>query len=197
MKSNKAIGLAAALAVGMFMAGLWHAKPVSAADYFTKFSGNIDRTSGPKTRKFIGKSAEDFEKLSKVPATCLDIKISLDANSKYKVLTSSEDIDKRFNVDCRPGTYGRLPMGEGVEYYVRSEGEKGKKIELSVYPGTRTTHIYNDIACTYDPNEKDVAILRIRGFYAVLTNTYPEVTVVQLRPVVPARDEVKACFDGK
>ena len=183
------------LAAGLVLSPVFAGQALAEND-FRPIPLQIDRTVGSASKtSTIELNKGKLEILAKEPFVCIDLGIRLDGKSDYHVLTSTEDADRRFNVDCRPGIYGRLPMGHGVEYYVRSESPAESKIELAIYPGERTTHIYNDVACTFDKTE-NVSTFHIKGYFAVLTTDFPDVTVAQLRPALPSREEVKACRDG-
>jgi hypothetical protein len=157
--------------------------PASALDILNP---ELDKTSGPKTRTLVGKSAGEIRAMAKKKQVYIDLKVRLDGKSKYAVMSSEEQDERRYNVDCRAGAFGRLPMGDGVEYYVRTADTAGKRIDLSFFPGSRTVHPDNDVSCVADPKSQKTAILRIRGIYKILTNDYGDRLIVELRPLTRA-----------
>jgi len=153
------------------------------------FDVTIDRTvkgtvrGSGATRSLAGMSLDQFRKLSHRKKVYVDLKIRLDGKVKYAVMTSEEEDERRYNVDCRPGAYGRLPMGEGVEYYIRNVRRGGTRIDLSIFPGVRSSNPDNDVSCVPDRKHPGAAILRVRGIYKVLNNDFGDRLVVELRPL--------------
>lgn len=179
--------LRAALAVaGMMTIGLMAAPAAQALD---KFTSTVDKRepaktdSNVKTRTVLGIKAEDFKKLAEKKVVYVDIKILLDGKSRYQVLSSEAQDERRYNVNCQPGAYGRFPMNEGSEYYINTGDESGRRIDLSVFPGTRTANPDNDVSCVADSAHPNAAVLRVRGIYGVLTNDFGDRLVVELRPL--------------
>ncbi len=168
---------------------------------FAPFGQRLDRTGGEEGQqeRTASLSGGEFEALAKMSKACLNFAVFLDGKSDYNVLFSTEELDIRDNVECVPGGYGPLPMGDGVEYYIRSESE-GQRMDLSVLPGSRSLNPYNDVVCvpggTIDNRYKDFAALHIRGFFVVLTNDFGDFSVVQLRPPAnqPTDEEVETCL---
>ena len=161
--------------------------PAFAQRSFAPIATTLDKTTGPAARASL-KNLGALANIQSRRFVHLDLKILLDGKDKDAVLSSTEEAVRRYDVDCRPGTFGRLTMAEGVEYYVQVP-HKGKLLKLSIYPGSRVKHTFNDVSCAYDPAHKDAAVFHIRGFYAVVVNRFPDGTVVQLRPVVPSTAE--------
>ena len=149
------------------------------------FDSNIDKrkAAGPSTRALVGKSGGDFLGLAKKKQVYIDIKVVLDDKTKYEVMTRTEDDVRRYNVGCRFGSWGQLPMGFGIEYFIKTDDVQGEEINLVVYPGSRTEHPDNDISCVYDKAYPKSAVLRVRGLFKVTANNYPKRTDVQLRPI--------------
>lgn len=166
--------------------------PVTGALALDTFSSTVDKreaaggAAGKKTRTVLGLKADDFKRLAEKKVVYVDIKVLLDGKSKYAVLSSDEQDERRYNVNCQPGGYGRFPMNEGTEYYIATGDETGKRIDLSVFPGTRSTNTDNDVSCVADSAHPNAAILRVRGIYRVLTNDFGDRLVVELRPLTRA-----------
>jgi hypothetical protein len=159
-----------------------------------EFKSTIDKRTtterGARTRTIIGGSANQFQTMATKKKVLVDLKVLLDGKTRYEVMSSEEQDERRYNVDCSPGAYGRLPMGDGIEYYVKTGDESGRRIDLSIYPGSRSTYADNDISCVADPARPKSAVLRIRGIYRVLTNDFGDRLVVELRPL--RRDDLTA-----
>lgn len=152
-------------------------------------------------------SAQKVEKLAITPLVCLDLKVRLDGLQSDAVRRSAEEdnpsVVSRDLVPCGPAMTGQLGMGPGIEYYVVTQGAAGSRIDLSIYPGSRTEHVANDVACVFDADGKS-ASFRARGLYTTITNRYADVDgegkpngkavlSVQLRPIVGSREEAAAC----
>ena len=165
-----------------------------AQESFRSLSLEFDRTEGPTARLGTNEASERAQimAIANESFVCLDPRIKLDGNTEYDVLQSAEDLDRRFNVDCRPGVYGRLPMGDAIEYYIKSRDDAEPRFDLMVYPGSRGKFAYNDVACAWQKGS-EAAEFRLRGFFAVLTNEYQEAKVVELRPLMPNRSDAAAC----
>jgi hypothetical protein len=197
MRKTITTGLACRAAAGAFSTFLillaGGASPLMALNMFDV---TIDRTvkgtvaAGGTRRSLSGMKLGQFKKLSEKKKVYLDLKIRLDGKVKYAVMTSEEEDERRYNVDCRAGAYGRLPMGEGVEYYIKTGKASGMRIDLSIFPGSRSTHPDNDVSCVADRGHPDSAILRVRGIYKVLNNDFGDRLVVELRPL--RRDSLDA-----
>jgi hypothetical protein len=149
------------------------------------FTSDLDRRKpeARATRSLVAKKVGDFLALAKKKQVYIDIKVVLDGKTKYQVMTRTEDDTRRYNVGCRFGSWGQLPMGFGVEYFMRTDDVRGEEVNLVVYPGSRTEHPDNDISCVYDKRFPKSAVLRVRGLYKVTVNNYPKRTDVQLRPI--------------
>jgi hypothetical protein len=163
---------------------------------YQPFEAQIDRSEAGKRTATL--SVGEFEELSSLDKACLDFAVFLDGKSDYDVMWSKEDLEQRFNVGCTLETTGQLEMGPDIEYYIRSQAEDGR-MDLSVYPGERSRHPYNDVACvtgeSIDPRFAAYAAFRVRGFYSILTSDFGEFKVVQLRPPAnpPTPEEIDAC----
>ena len=153
---------------------------------FKKFFIVLNRSSGPAVAGL--KTKNYLQELANTKFVYLDLKVLLDGTDVDAVLQSTEEADRRSDVDCQPGQFGPLPMVSGMEYYLATSYE-GKRIEATFYPGSRANHTYNDVACTYDPRAKKRAVFHLRGFFAVVSNTYEESISFQLRPIIPTTKE--------
>lgn len=149
------------------------------------FTSELDKRKSPArlTRSLVGVQKGDFSGLAKKKQVYIDVKVVLDGKTKYQVMTRSEDDTRRYNVGCRFGSWGQLPMGFGIEYFIKTGDAQNEEINLIVYPGSRTEHPDNDISCVYDKRYPKSAVLRVRGLYKVTSNNYPKRTDVQLRPI--------------
>jgi len=149
------------------------------------FTSDLDKrkAGGRVTRSLLGSKAGDFQNLAKKKLVLLDIKVVLDGKTKYQVMTRTEDDTRRYNVACRFGSWGQLPMGFGIEYFVKTGVVAGEEINLIIYPGSRSENPDNDVSCVYDKRFPKSAILRVRGLYKVTANNYPNRTDVQFRPI--------------
>lgn len=156
-----------------------------------KFALTLDRTANAEEDD--ANPRFDTGKLKDSTRYCVDLTVLLDGKTRLGVLTSEEGLNRRFNVDCRPGLFGRLPMGEGIEYFIQSDNA-GKKVAFSAYPGVRTRETFNDVSCVYDETQPRAAVFRLRGFFTVLRSELPEQTVIELRPAEGTAAEAKACF---
>ncbi len=136
------------------------------------------------TRSLFQKKGDDFLALAKRKQVYLDVKVVLDNKKRYQVMTRTEGDTRRYNVGCRFGSWGQLPMGYGIEYFIKiGDGKNSREVNIVLYPGSRTDHPDNDISCVYDKRYAKSAVLRVRGLYKVTTNEYPNRTDVQLRPI--------------
>ena len=168
----------------------------SAADVerkFSKFDIVLNKSSGAVTVEGL-KTKNYLQELAGTRFVYLDLKVLLDGTDKDAVLQSTEESDRRNDVDCQQGRSGPLPMAEDMEYFLATSYE-GKRIEASFFPGTRSAYIYNDVACTFDIRVKKLAVFHLRGFFAVLSNTYEQGVSFQLRPVAPTPSEVAKILD--
>jgi hypothetical protein len=188
-KPSAVVRAAAIVAALLGVAGL--PAVAAAQENFAKLSVTLDRTQGAAAAK--ANPTIDISKLQDSGSVCIDFKVLLDGKSRFNVLTSEEGLDRRFNVDCRPGLYGRLPMGDGVEYFAQTV-INSRKASFSAYPGVRTRDAFNDVSCVFDPATPNVAIFRLRGFFTVLRSELPDQTIVELRPVQGTAADAKACF---
>ena len=173
----------AAMATGFTLSTLISPSPLNALDVFKDTVLDKRENAKRTTRSIIGQKAADFKKMAKKKNIYIDLKVRLDGKTEYSVLSSQEEDDRRYNVDCRAGSYGRFPMGEGTEYYVKTDDSSGQRIDLSIFPGSRSDNPDNDVSCVPDPKSDQSAILRIRGLYKVLTNDFGDRIVVELRPI--------------
>ncbi len=155
---------------------------------FAKFDIVLNRSSGAVAVEGL-KTKNYLQELAGTRFVYLDLKVLLDGTDKDAVLQSTEEADRRSDVDCQQGRSGPLPMVDGMEYYLTTSYE-GKRIEATFYPGSRSQYIYNDVACTFDIRVKKLAVFHLRGFYAVLSNTFEQGVSFQLRPIAPTPGEV-------
>ncbi len=158
---------------------------------FKKFEIVLNRSSGPVVAGLETKNY--LQELANTKFVYLDLKVLLDGTDVDAVLQSTEEADRRSDVDCQPGQFGPLPMVSGMEYYLATSYE-GKRIEATFYPGSRAVHTFNDVACTYDARAKKRAVFHLRGFFAVVSNTYEESVSFQLRPITPTTKEAEAAL---
>ncbi|MDX2287598.1 MAG: hypothetical protein NW217_02075 [Hyphomicrobiaceae bacterium] len=199
-------GGASRLAVLLLAGLLAHAGSTSVAHAQDKISLEIDKRLGVQAGAGAGAAVEKFARSSLI---CLDLKVRLDGRDPEALRRSAEEENpyavSRDLVPCGPQATGQLTMGPGVEYYLMAEGGggSGARVDLSIYPGTRTEHIVNDVSCDFDA-DGTTASFRARGLYRPMTNRYADVDVngnatggavvsVQLRPVVPTRADLTAC----
>ena len=155
---------------------------------FSKFDIVLNKSSGAVNVEGL-KTKNYLQELASTRFVYLDLKVLLDGTDKDAVLQSTEESDRRTEVDCQQGRSGPLPMVDGMEYFLKTSYE-GKNINVTFYPGSRANFIYNDVACTFDIRLKKRAVFHLRGFFAVLSNTYEEGVAFQLRPVNPTPSEV-------
>ncbi len=150
-----------------------------------KFTSDLDKrkAGGGTTRSLVGVKKGDFKGLAAKKQVLIDIKVVLDGKTKYQVMTRSEGDTRRYNVGCRFGAWGQLPMGFGIEYFVKTGIVGGEEVNLVVYPGSRSEHPDNDISCVFDKRFPKSAVLHLRGLYKVTANNYPNRTDVQFRPI--------------
>ena len=190
MLKNKVVILSIAILSGCFVLSPGIGQRVTHA--LDLFDGNIDKRSSNarSTRSLVSKKSSDFIGLAKKKQVYIDIKVVLDGKTKYEVMTRTEDDVRRYNVGCRFGSWGQLPMGFGIEYFIKTDDVQGEEVNLVVYPGSRSEHPDNDISCVFDKAYPKSAILRVRGLYKVTANNYPKRTDVQLRPI--SRDNLSA-----
>ena len=177
-------GLVAACVV---LSSLAIVRPAQALKVFTAEVDKRVRTAGQATRSLFRKKGADFLALARRRQVYLDVKVILDGKKRYQVMTRTEGDMRRYNVACRFGSWGQLPMGYGIEYFIRiGDGKSSREVNIVLYPGSRTDHPDNDISCVYDRRYPKSAVLRVRGLYKVTTNEYPNRTDVQLRPIARA-----------
>lgn len=162
--------------------------PAFADRNFSKFDIVLNKSSGAVNVEGL-KTKNYLQELAKTRFVYLDLKVLLDGTDEDAVLQSTEEADRRTAVDCQKGRFGPLPMVEGMEYFLATSYE-GKRITATFYPGTRAQHTFNDVACTFDIRIKKRAVFHLRGFFAVVSNTYEEGVAFQLRPVAPTGKEV-------
>ncbi len=166
----------------------------------------IDQTAGAAPAK--RESAKQVERLEKTPLICLKLRIKLDGTDANALRSSFQEQDAnpiiRRSVECGPAATGSLQMGSGVEYYYVTRGSAGNRIDLSIYPGSRTEHIANDIACEFDAADSRAAWFVARGIYQPIANRYADVgadgkangkaiLAIQLRPVPATRQDTDNC----
>lgn len=162
--------------------------PAKADRKFSKFDIVLNKSSGAVNVEGL-KSKNYLQELANTRFVYLDLKVLLDGTDEDAVLQSTEESDRRTDVDCQSGRFGPLPMVDGMEYYLTTSYE-GKKIDVTFYPGNRATYTFNDVACTYDIRIKKRAVFHLRGFFAVVSNTFEEGVSFQLRPIAPTPKEV-------
>lgn len=168
---------------------LYFAPPASAERKFKKYDIVLNRSSGAVNVEGL-KTKNYLQELAGARFVYLDLKILLDGTDEDAVLQSTEEADRRSDVDCQKGRFGPLPMVDGMEYFIKTAYE-GKRIEATFYPGNRATHTFNDVACTFDVRIKKRAVFHLRGFFAVVSNTYEESVSFQLRPIAPTAKEIE------
>ena len=156
---------------------------------FSKFDIVLNKSSGAVNVEGL-KTKNYLQELASTRFVYLDLKVLLDGTDKDAVLQSTEESDRRTEVDCQQGRSGPLPMVDGMEYFLKTSYE-GKNINVTFYPGSRANFIYNDVACTFDIRLKKRAVFHLRGFFAVLSNTYEDGVAFQLRPINPTPSEVQ------
>lgn len=152
-------------------------------------------------------TAAQVEKLATTPLICLDLSAVMDGKTENALTRAAEednpDLTIRTDVQCGPGKTGQLTMGPGLQYYLITQGAAGNRIDLSVFPGSRTEHIINDVACVFDETGSAVKF-RARGLYRPITNRYQEIDAsggvtgksilsIQLRPTVSTPQEAADC----
>jgi len=162
--------------------------PAKADRNFSKFDIVLNKSSGAVNVAGL-KTKNYLQELAKSTFVYLDLKVLLDGSDEDAVLQSTEEADRRTSIDCQPGRYGPLPMVDGMEYYLPTSYE-GKKISATFYPGTRSQYTFNDVACTFDTRIQKRAVFHLRGFFAVVSNTYADGVSFQLRPIAPTPDEI-------
>lgn len=166
------------------------ASPVFAARKFAKFDIVLNKASGAINVEGL-QTKNYLQELADTRFVYLDLKVLVDGTDEDAILQSTEEADRRTDVDCQQGRFGPLPMVPGMEYYLTTSYE-GKRIEATFFPGTRAEHTFNDVACTYDNRiKKRAAVFHLRGFFAVVSNTYEEGVSFQLRPIAPTPEEVE------
>ncbi len=151
-----------------------------------KFISDLDmrtKSAQKASGSMVTKTVKDFLGLAKKKRVYIDVQVILDGKTRYQVMTRSEGDTRRYNVGCRFGSWGQLPMGFGIEYFIKTSGAGKEEVNLVVYPGSRSEQPDNDISCVYDKRFPKDAILRVRGLYKVTANHYPNRTDVQLRPI--------------
>lgn len=147
------------------------------------------------------------EKLATSPLICLNLSAVMDGKTENALTRAAEednpDITIRTDVKCGPGMTGQLTMGPGLQYYLITKGVAGNRIDLSIFPGSRTEHVINDVACVFDETGSAVKF-RARGLYRPVTNRYQEIDKsgaatgksilsIQLRPTVSSAQEAADC----
>jgi hypothetical protein len=166
---------------------------VEAARDFAKFDIVLNKASGAINVEGL-KTTNYLQELADTRFVYLDLKVLVDGTDEDAVLQSTEEADRRTEVDCQQGRFGPLPMVPGMEYFLSTSYE-GKRIDVTFYPGTRSEHTFNDVACTYDNRVKNrAAVFHLRGFFAVVSNTFEEGISFQLRPIAPTPEEVEAAL---
>lgn len=169
------------------------ATTVQAARNFAKFDIVLNKASGAINVEGL-KTKNYLQELADTRFVYLDLKVLVDGTDEDAVLQSTEEADRRTEVDCQQGRFGPLPMVPGMEYFLSTSYE-GKRIDVTFYPGTRSEHTFNDVACTYDNRiKKRAAVFHLRGFFAVVSNTFEEGVSFQLRPIAPTPEEVEAAL---
>lgn len=169
------------------------ATTVQAARNFAKFDIVLNKASGAINVEGL-KTKNYLQELADTRFVYLDLKVLVDGSDEDAVLQSTEEADRRTEVDCQQGRFGPLPMVPGMEYFLSTSYE-GKRIDVTFYPGTRSEHTFNDVACTYDNRiKKRAAVFHLRGFFAVVSNTFEEGVSFQLRPIAPTPEEVEAAL---
>ncbi len=187
LKLNKLLkilttALTAALVMVLFQS------PASAERKFGKFDIVLNKSSGAVNVEGL-KTKNYIQELAKTRFVYLDLKVLLDGTDEDAVLQSTEESDRRTSVDCQNGRFGPLPMVDGMEYFLSTSYE-GKRVDATFYPGTRARNTFNDVACTFDIRIKKRAVFHLRGFFAVVSNTFEEGVSFQLRPISPTAKEI-------
>lgn len=169
--------------------------PTLAADRkFAKFDIVLNKASGAINVEGL-KTKNYLQELADTRFVYLDLKVLVDGTDVDAVLQSTEEADRRTDVDCQQGRFGPLPMVPGMEYFLTTSYE-GKRIDVTFYPGSRAEHTFNDVACTYDNRIKQrAAVFHLRGFFAVVSNTFEEGVAFQLRPISPTPSEVATALE--
>ena len=176
----------------VFLAVLWSlssamifSPSAAALEVFTAEVDKRVKSEKQATRSLFKRKGDDFLALSRQKQVYLDVRVILDGKKRYQVMTRTEGDTRRYNVGCRFGSWGQLPMGYGIEYFIKiGDGRNSREVNIVLYPGSRTDHPDNDISCVYDKRYPKSAVLRVRGLYKVTTNEYPNRTDVQLRPIL-------------
>lgn len=177
-----ALALTLCASLGLFIT------PAKADRKFAKFDIVLNKSSGAVNVEGL-KTKNYLQELANTRFVYLDLKVLLDGTDEDAVLQSTEESDRRTEIDCQAGRFGPLPMVDGMEYFLTTSYE-GKKIDVTFYPGNRATYTFNDVACTYDIRIKKRAVFHLRGFFAVVSNTFEEGVSFQLRPIAPTPKEV-------
>lgn len=196
-------GLLTCGAVAAAIAGMAGPSPAMAAP--DKITIELDLTAAATAPSPA--AAALVEKLGASPLICLDLSAVMDGKVEDALRRSAEEdnpnLTMRDIVPCGPGLTGQLTMGPGLEYYLVTQGAAGNRIDLSIYPGSRTLHIVNDVACVFDETGSAVKF-RARGLYRPITNRYQEldktnaptgksILSIQLRPTVSSPQEAAGC----
>lgn len=176
------------MALTLFMSASFISSPAKADRKFSKFDIVLNKSSGAVNVEGL-KTKNYLQELKDTRFVYLDLKVLLDGTDADAVLQSTEEADRRTEVDCQSGRFGPLPMVDGMEYFLTTSFE-GKKINATFYPGTRSKNTFNDVACTYDIRIKKRAVFHLRGFFAVVSNQFEEGVAFQLRPLSPTPNEV-------
>ncbi len=174
---------ASVLLTGCFVLSFSAIQPSFALDKFVSDLDMRTKSAQQATGSMVTKTVSDFLGLAKKKQVYIDVKVVLDGKTRYQVMTRTEGDTRRYNVGCRFGSWGQLPMGFGIEYFIKTGDANKEEVNLVVYPGSRSQHPDNDISCVYDKRFPKDAILRVRGLYKVTANHYPNRTDVQLRPI--------------
>ncbi len=164
--------------------------------------GAIDLTVPVDGRKEADRASsatlKALDKLANHSLVCLDVRVTVDGSQATAILTSNEGDMRRYPVDCRKGQLGSFPMSSTIEYYLPAVGKIGKsEVDVEVYPGSRTSHPFNDVSCVSSSEGGNAATFRIAGFYTVRTQDFGDRRVVEFRPATGAgvtREAAAACL---
>ncbi|MEN0064517.1 MAG: hypothetical protein AAGA48_20380 [Myxococcota bacterium] len=178
--------------------GLWLAPSAYAQDDAIDLTVPIDARK--EANRATGATLKSLDKLANHSLVCVDIKVTVDGSQPAAILTSNEGDMRRYPVDCRKGQLGSFPMASGVEYYLPNIGKVGKaEVDLEVFPGTRTTHPFNDVNCVASSEGGKSATFHISGFYLVRSHNFGDRRVIELRPAANgdgvSRKAAAACLE--
>ena len=127
---KKVVMLSLAVLTGCFvLAPHISLQPSMALDVF-KSDLDKRKSDGSVTRSLVGVKKGDFKSLAAKKQVLIDIKVVLDGKTKYQVMTRNEEDTRRYNVGCRFGSWGQLPMGFGIEYFVKTGIVGGEEVNL-------------------------------------------------------------------